>query len=161
MNRPRGNVPRPCACTTVRTASRLLARVYDSALQGTELNVTQLAVLRAIERMRGAPLSRVAEQLSMDRTSMYRSVAKMAEYGWLTMSEGQDARSRSAVISERGREVLDGAAPHWESVQSEVVDRFGRSRWSALVDELRALSEVVDAVSEDRPSSEGAKEIDS
>ncbi len=152
-------VPRPCACTTVRTASRRLARAYDSALQGTDLNVTQLAVLRAIERLQGEPLSRVAEQLSMDRTSMYRSVAKMKDHGWLMLSDGPDARSRSAVIAERGRRVLDRAAPHWESMQSQVVNRFGRRRWSKLVEELRALTDVVDAVSAGSPFG-GAKEQD-
>ena len=146
MTQPRNSTPRPCACTTVRTASRLLARAYDSALQETDLNVTQLAVLRAIERAPGEPLSRVAEQLSMDRTSMYRSIAKMKDHGWLTLSDGPDARSRSAVLSDRGRRVLDDAAPHWESIQTEVVRRFGRRRWSELVEELNALSAIVDDV---------------
>ena len=149
MTSSRHNAPRPCACTTVRTTSRLLARAYDSALQETELNVTQLAVLRAIERTPREPLSHVAEQLSMDRTSMYRSVAKMRDRGWLRLSDGPDARSRCAVLAERGRRVLDDAAHYWETVQTEIVDRFGRRRWSELVEELRALSAVVDEVQSD------------
>ena len=151
MTTSHGTVPRPCACTTVRRTSRLLARAYDSKLQATDLNVTQLAVLRAIERMPGEPLTRVAEQLSMDRTSMYRSVATMRASGWLTVGEGPDARSRCAELAEGGREVLDRAAPHWEAIQSAVVNRFGRRRWSRLVEELQALSDVVSTVSEEGP----------
>lgn len=151
MPRPQTNIPRPCVCTTVRTASRLIARTYDAALQGTGLNVTQLAVLRAIERMGDAPLSQIAALLSMDRTSLYRSVAKMSERGWLQLSAGRDARSRRAVIQDPGREVLDHAAPHWESAQSEIVRRFGRRRWNALVEELSALSNIVSEVSSDTP----------
>ena len=150
MPRSERPTPRPCACTTVRTASRLLARVYDAALQGTDLNVTQLAVLRAIERMEGEPLSRVAEQLSMDRTSVYRSVATMQRHGWVALDEGRDARSRSAVITDEGRAVLDRADPHWEAVQTAVVDRFGRRRWSALVEELSRLGEIADAVADNQ-----------
>ena len=149
MPRPRRVPPRPCACTTVRTASRLLARAYDAALQETELNVTQLAVLRAVERAPGEPLSQVAGQLSMDRTSMYRSVGTMQDHGWLRLSEGRDARSRCAALTARGREILEDAAPHWESIQGAVVDRFGRRRWSQLVEELRALGEVVDGLGEE------------
>ncbi len=143
--------PRPCACTTVRTTSRLLARVYDDALQGTGLNVTQLAVLRAIERMPGTPLSRVAADLSMDRTSVYRSVAKMEEHGWLTTAEGPDARSRCAEIADRGRDVLDAAAPRWEVIQTEVVNRFGRRRFRELVQELGELRTVAESVSSEAP----------
>ncbi|MEM9064792.1 MAG: MarR family winged helix-turn-helix transcriptional regulator [Planctomycetota bacterium] len=140
------SIPRPCACTTVRTVSRLLARVYDGALQESELNVTQLAVLRAIDRMRGEPLSRVAENLSMDRTSMYRAVGTLEGNGWVRVIYGKDARSRSAVISSAGRDVLDDAVPHWEGIQSSIVERFGQRRWQSLVSELRELGTVAQDV---------------
>src|SRR5215470_15000956 len=83
-------IPRPCACTTVRRASRILARAFDVALEPAGLNVTQLAVLRAIQRHPGEPLTRVAEDLCMDRTSLYRAVAPMQRDGWLTISAGAD-----------------------------------------------------------------------
>jgi DNA-binding phage protein len=71
-------VPRPCACTTVRRVSRVLARAFDAALKPSGLNVTQLAVLRAVQRRRGEPLMHVARDLCMDRTSLYRAVSRMA-----------------------------------------------------------------------------------
>lgn len=153
MSQPEPNpVPRPCACTTVRTVSRLLARVYDEALQESELNVTQLAVLRAIDRMRGEPLSRVAETLSMDRTSMYRAVSTMERQGWVEVIHGKDARSRSAVVSKTGLGVLDYAAPHWERIQSAIVERFGLRRWQSLVAELRELGTVAQNAEAERPT---------
>ena len=144
-------VPRPCACTTVRTASRRLARAYDEALQDAALNVTQLAVLRAVDRAPGEPLARTAEALSMDRSSVYRAVATMERHGWVRIEGGKDARSGSARVTDEGRAVLDDAAPRWERIQSDVVDRFGRRRWSALVGELRALGEAAAAVRDARP----------
>jgi len=144
------NVPRPCACTTVRTASRLLARAYDSALQGVGLNVTQLATLRSIDRLSGKPLSQVADALSMDRTSVYRSVSTMERQGWVSVHDGPDGRSRSVTVEKPGRELLDRASQPWSSMQSAVVTQFGRRRWRALVAELQALSEVVDAVDTER-----------
>ena len=134
--------PRPCVCTTVRTTSRLLARLYDDALQGSELNVTQLAVLRAIVRMPDEPLSQVASSLSMERTSLYRAVSTMEASGWVRVAKGKDARSRSAVVTRKGEGVLDRAAPHWDRMQSELVQRFGRRRWQALVQELDELAQT-------------------
>ncbi len=145
-------IPRPCACTTVRTLSRLLARIYDEALHECDLNVTQLAVLRAIDRMSGEALSRVAASLSMDRTSMYRAVGTMKRRGWIELSRGKDGRSHSAVVSNEGRRVLDNSAPRWEQVQSAIVDRFGRNRWRALVAELQALKESAGIVEIERMS---------
>lgn len=143
--RPRA-IPRPCTCTTVRTTSRSLARTYEAALQETELNVTQLAVLRAVDRMQGQPLSRVADALSMERTSMYRALATMDRHGWVSLHDGPDSRSRSARITTKGRGVLDQAAEPWETVQTEIVRRFGRRRWQALVTELDELKGIADTL---------------
>jgi hypothetical protein len=56
----------PCACTTLRKAARAVSRIYDEAVAAAGMNVTQLAILRAIGRAGdgGAPLSRLAESLS-------------------------------------------------------------------------------------------------
>lgn len=136
------DVPRPCACTTVRRASRVLARAFDAALEPARLNVTQLAVLRAVRRHEGEPLTRVAEDLSMDRTSLYRAVAALQGKGWVAVSEGPTARSRSARITARGARLLDGADPHWARIQTDIVSRFGTKRWAALAEELGALAAI-------------------
>ena len=134
------SVPRPCACTTVRRASRLLARSFDVALEPAGLNVTQLAVLRAIQRHAGEPLTRVADDLCMDRTSLYRAVAPMRRDGWLRVAAGGDARSRTAEFTAKGLRILKAADPAWGRTQTETVERFGRDKWAALVAELERLA---------------------
>jgi DNA-binding MarR family transcriptional regulator len=133
-------VPRPCACTTVRRASRVLARAFDLALERAGLNVTQLAVLRAIQRHPKEPLTRVAEDLCMDRTSLYRAVTPMRRDGWLTIAAGADARSRTAAFTTKGLRVLQAADPAWGHMQTEIIERFGRDKWAALVSELERLA---------------------
>ena len=146
MPRSRSPVPRPCACTTVRRASRILARAFDAALEPAGLNVTQLAVLRAIQRHAGGPLTRVAEDLCMDRTSLYRAVSRMQREGWLKISVGANARSRVAEFTTKGRRVLDAADAPWSRAQTVIVERFGRNNWMALVSELERLSAVATAI---------------
>jgi DNA-binding MarR family transcriptional regulator len=139
------SIPRPCACTTVRRASRVLARAFDVVLEPSGLNVTQLAVLRAIQRHPNEPLTRVAEDLCMDRTSLYRAVSRMQRDGWLKIANGADARSRTAEFTTRGRRVLGAADLPWGRAQTAIIERFGRDRWTALVSELERLSAVVRA----------------
>jgi DNA-binding MarR family transcriptional regulator len=132
--------PRPCACTTVRRASRILARVFDAALEPARLNVTQFALLRAVQRHPGEPLMRVAEDLCMDRTSLYRAVTPLQRHGWLTIYAGVNGRSRAARLTRRGLQVLEAADPAWERTQTAIIERFGRDRWSVLVSDLQRLA---------------------
>jgi DNA-binding MarR family transcriptional regulator len=110
------------------------------ALEPAGLNVTQLAVLRAIQRHAQEPLTRVAEDLCMDRTSLYRAVMPMQRDGWLKIVAGADARSRSATFTAKGLRVLAAADPPWARLQTEIMHRFGREQWTALVAELARLS---------------------
>jgi DNA-binding MarR family transcriptional regulator len=117
-----------------------LARAFDEVLESAGLNVTQLAVLRAIQRHAGEPLARVAADLRMDRTSLYRAVTPMQRDGWLGITGGADARSRSAAFTAKGLRVLEAADRPWGRLQTEIIERFGRDKWAALVAELERLS---------------------
>ena len=139
------SVPRPCVCTTVRRVSRVLARAFDAVLEPIGLNVTQLAVLRAIQRHPNEPLTRVAEDLCMDRTSLYRAVSRMQRDGWLKIAAGADARSRTAEFTSRGRRVLHAADLPWGRAQTAIIERFGRDKWRALVSELERLATAAHA----------------
>jgi len=131
--------PISCACTTVKRVSRSLGRAYDQALAVTGLNVTQLAVMRAVERRSGEPMVRVAEDLSMDRTSLYRSLSPLQREGWVEVHDGPGRRSRSAATTPRGEKVLAEAEPVWEAMQIAIIERFGQSAWRDLVDDLHRL----------------------
>ncbi len=63
------------------------------------MNVTQFAVLRCIARRSGEPLVRIAGELEMDRTSLYRAISPMMRDGWLADGESGDARYRTAKLT--------------------------------------------------------------
>jgi len=138
-------VPVPCACTSIKKLSRVLGRVYDAALADSPMNVTQLAVLRCVGRRTGEPLMHVAEELKMDRSSLYRALDPMVRDGWVKITSGIDARSRTAVITTKGDRILKKAGQQWERVQTRVVERFGLREWGAFVanmEKLRACAEA-------------------
>ena len=137
----------PCACTTVKKLSRILGRTYDSALASSGINVTQFAVMRCISRHGGEPLARVADELEMDRTSLYRAIAPLERDGWVKLAEGKDARSRSAEITRKGAQSLAKAAVELNQLQRNLINAFGKSEWSALASELRRLRQCAAEVS--------------
>jgi DNA-binding MarR family transcriptional regulator len=83
---------------------------------------------------------RVADDLCMDRTSLYRAVTPMRRDGWLTISAGADARSRAADLTSRGLRLLETADPAWGRMQTVIIERFGRDKWAVLVAELERLA---------------------
>lgn len=128
----------PCVCTTLRKASRAVTRAYDEGLAGTGLTITQFAVLRNLERQGEMPLSRLAELLVMDRTSLYRLIAPLERQGWVTVADGA-GRVKRASISDAGRAAMLAATPAWERVQEKLIDGMGAGAWAALQVDLGAL----------------------
>jgi DNA-binding MarR family transcriptional regulator len=110
------------------------------------MNVTQLAVMRAILRHRGEPLTRVADDLAMDRTSLYRMLTSMRKRRWVSLKDGVDDRSQSASVAESGENVLRNADLKWANTQTEIIDRFGEAEWKRFVGELSRLIECANAV---------------
>lgn len=148
-------VPRPCACTSVRRAARVLARTYDASLVPFGMNITQLAVMRTVLRHPGEPLSRIAENLEMDRTSLYRAIDSLERKRWVSLLNEEARRSHSASVTERGHAALAKIDPNWAQVQTAIVDRFGRAHWKAFVLELQRLIECADAVASSQSSMKG------
>jgi DNA-binding MarR family transcriptional regulator len=134
----------PCACTTLRKATRAVSRIYDEALAAAGMNVTQLAILRAIGRAAdgGAPLSRLAEDLVMDNTSLYRGLGPLIRSRWVVVTQAGKGRTKLVRLTPKGQRVTDAATEPWEAAQSKVVEAFGVKRWAALHKSITDLAAV-------------------
>ncbi len=139
-------VPKPCVCATFRRASRILTRAYDTKLAKYGFSASELAVVGAITRHPGEPLARVAEDLAMDRTSLYRMLAPLERRGWVRIEGGRDARARTVRLTAAGLKAQEEVSPQWAALQTSIVGDFGRARWRALLRELQALIDVVPVV---------------
>jgi len=97
-------------------------------------------------------MSRAAEGLEMDRTSLYRAIDSLRRKGWVSLTDEGDRRSRSASVTERGHAAMAKVDPEWAEVQTAIIDRFGRAHWKAFVLELQRLIECADAVASSHSS---------
>lgn len=85
--------------------------------------------------------------MEMDRSSLYRAIAPMIRDGWLEMAPGTDARSRSAKVTRKGKQLLARATAPWNGIQEGLLGSFGKDAWKALVGELNRLAESAEAAS--------------
>lgn len=131
----------PCACTTLRKAARAVARVYDDALAGSGMTTAQFSILRHLARTPGIELSRLADKLVMERTSLYRAMAPLEARGWISTKPGK-GKARVAELTGEGRTAMRAAEPAWEEVQRRVVTPMGDA-WAGLESALRALTKSV------------------
>ncbi len=135
-----------CACTTVKKLSRILGRVYDVGLAEAGINITQLAVLRCINRRPGEPLVRIAEEVELDRTSLYRAINPMIRDGWISVVDGPDSRSRTAQVTRKGSDLLAKAGDDWDTVQNAIVRKFGKQNYQGFIDQLYRLAECAESL---------------
>jgi len=133
------NSPQACACTALRKASRAVTRLYDERLAAHGLTTTQFAILRHLARAEGElPLSRLAERLVMDRTSLYRTLTPLTRQGWVTVANG-DGRTKLAHLTEAGRTAMHDAEGDWHAAQGDLLDPITESEWRALLGTLDRL----------------------
>ncbi|MBU3079488.1 MarR family winged helix-turn-helix transcriptional regulator [Sphingomonas quercus] len=131
-----------CLCTALRKASRALSRVYDASLEPAGLTITQFSILRTLAREGDMPLSRLADQLMMDRTSLYRTLAPLAREGNIALADARTGNARIATLTPEGRAAIEAATGPWADAQGRIAGAFDASGWAALEDALHRLAAI-------------------
>jgi len=127
-----------CTCANLRKASRVITQAYDAALLSSGLKATQFTLLATLAKGGDATITRLAEALVMDRTTLTRNLQPLLRKGLLRIAQEADQRVRLVSLTEAGRRVFDAAKPQWEDAQSRFVMEMGQERWSQFLDDLRA-----------------------
>ena len=131
MNKP-ATFALPCMCASFRRAARVLTQHYDAALRPLGLRGTQFTLLQALSLAGEVPQGTLGEILSIDSTTLTRTLAIMGRRGWIGSRSGEDRRERWLSLSEAGRAEFKRALPHWEKVQQELCARLGNEHWDKL-----------------------------
>lgn len=135
-----------CACQGVRRAARAVSRLYEAALAPVDLTATQFAILVAVNLRGPVPLSRLAEILVLDRTSLYRALRPLERRRALRVVPGRDRREKDVLLTDAGRRLLAEALPLWRGAQERMVGAIGAGEWGRLSAGLARMTEAALAV---------------
>ncbi len=138
-------VAQSCAVFNLRKASRALTQFYVTALRPSGLRVSQFTLMVAVNLLGAITISRLAETMVMDRTTLSRNLKLLEKKGFIKIIPGEDRRERVAVLTQLGREALGKALPLWEETQSEIVTGLGHRRFSEMLANLMATVSLVKA----------------
>lgn len=130
-----------CAHANLRRAMRLVSQLYDEALRPSGLRATQFTLLAVLARRGPMPMTRLADLLVLDRTTLSRNLRPLIARGLLTVGREKDERVRLIAITGPGRAVVARATPLWRTAQQQVAGRLGDERLAGLIDDLTALVE--------------------
>lgn len=113
-----------CLCRRVRAVSRRVTNLYDEALRPIGLTANQLTVLVAVARSGPIGPTALGERLGMEKSTVSRTLARMAEHGWLT-DAGIGGARRAFVETAEGRELIAAAHEPWRRAQGQARQALG------------------------------------
>jgi DNA-binding MarR family transcriptional regulator len=131
-----------CACHKVRMAARAVTRAYDDALRPVGLRATQLSVLVAVAIDGAMSITELANFIGMDRSTLTRNLAPLAERGLISLGAEGWRRSRRLVITKKGRTCMEAAVPIWQQAQAALKRKIGERRWSDLHAQLNHVIRI-------------------
>jgi DNA-binding MarR family transcriptional regulator len=123
-----------------------VSKIYEAGFAPLNLTATQFSILVAVHLGGPFPLSRLAERLVLDRTTLYRAVKPLVRRRCLQILPGRTERERTAALTEGGRRLLSDALLVWETVQKQLVDTLGSRAWTALTTGLRQVVPTAQAL---------------
>ena len=129
-----------CVGSNLRRVARLVTHCYDARLRTSGLRLSQLDVLVALARRPGTTITALADQLSLDRTTLSRNLQPLEKQGLVESVPGRDRRTRRVSLSVAGSEKLAEAMPLWRAAYTHFLDAFGADRWAALLQELDQIA---------------------
>jgi DNA-binding MarR family transcriptional regulator len=140
------NVATTCACFNIRKTARAITNLYDTVLQPTNLRATHATLLMAIALAGTPTISRLAEAMVMDRTTVARELKPLEEQGLVRITPGGDRRTRQVQLTDAGHTKRREVIPLWEQAQARIIAAgLGHERWSRLYDELQEVVRLAQA----------------
>src|SRR5215211_4848802 len=114
-------IGRRCLCLRVQRASRAIGRQFDEAFRAVGLNNWQFSLLMSLNRPSPLTVTRLAEELGMDRTTTTKNLKPLERRGLLEVRQDEkDARVRRIVLTASGHGVLTEALQYWQAANDAV-----------------------------------------
>src|SRR5262250_2653715 len=82
----------PCACQSLRRATRIVTRIYDQELKKAGIEITQFGLQLALSQTGQVNQKRLSEGFAMDSTTLTRTLDRMGKQGWISARPGKDRR---------------------------------------------------------------------
>jgi len=98
-------IARDCLALQARRLERTLTRLYDRALADVGVTGSQLSMLVALALLGDTTAARLGAELELEKSTVSRNVARLADAGLVDVRAGLRLTSRAAAVIEAGHKV--------------------------------------------------------
>ena len=125
---------RPKGCTNLKLhqLARRVTQHYDLELAKAGLKTTQYSLLSHVFKLGPVRPGDLAQAMTLDASTLTRNLKPLLDAGWVELTAGADARSRSVTITETGRAKRSEGQRHWRAAQEGINALLGVQRVAAL-----------------------------
>lgn len=144
--------PQGCSNFKLRQLTRRVSHYYDIEMSRIGLKTTQYSLLSHIVKLGPIRPGELAKAMTMDASTLTRNLKPLVDAGWITVTAGSDARSRTVAITDAGRDKRNEAQRHWKVAQDGLNDLLGVEKvlaLHALIDSALELLSPLDAGADD------------
>lgn len=89
------------------------------------------------------PLSKLADELIMERTSLYRTISRLHDMRAVEIRQGTKGRAKVAAVTPQGEAFVAQCKPFWDRAQETVIGTFGEKEWLALSQKLLTIPALI------------------
>lgn len=129
-----------CPSFCIRQAERAVADHFNQALAPCGITVTQIPVLASLRAMSRASVSRLAEVMLLDVSTLSRNLIVLQRMGLVQVEPGSDRRTRIVSLTRIGLRKLAEAYPRWAHAQKTFADRFEGAGYGEALQMLQKIS---------------------
>jgi DNA-binding MarR family transcriptional regulator len=102
-----------------------MTEIYDQALAPSGLKITMFRVIRRLSEAGAPTISELAKIVSLDRSSLGRNLKVLEREQFVSLSGGEDERSKVVQLTRKGKAALASAMPLWRAVQKRMKSNLG------------------------------------
>ena len=132
----------------IQQAHSALFRAADHALQeNVGLTTSQQAVLFVLMRRDGTPITTIADELRMGKSSLTGLIDRMSAKGLVTRRQSPtDARSYEVFIEDAGRELVHDTLASTKKINTSLLQPFSAKECAVIERFLRHVSDNAEEI---------------
>jgi DNA-binding MarR family transcriptional regulator len=127
----------------LRKSTRTVTKFYDNYLKATGIRATQLNVLIAILIINGGNLTQIANELSMDRTTLARNTRPLEKDGIIKIEKLSDRRFKRCSLTEKGIIIFDKSIIMFEEAKKQIEEKIEKDLYRQLNSYLKCIEETI------------------
>lgn len=128
-----------CLCTRVRQLSRLVTKVYDTAVRPLGITVSQFTLLSLIALHDGISQVEINAAFNIEKSTCAHNVERLVAIKLITMDPRAGRRRCGLHLTPKGVSIIKEAYPLWQDAQKKTTEALGTGTQKTLETLLNRL----------------------